>query len=102
MYQDMHPLLLKYLEHVANLMDDWAIVTTNTPKGQKLHKEIIHTFLELLEKHFYFLKASKCVFEQDHIDFLSFQIHAGCTQINPIKLDGIAQWPETLTSKKQI
>jgi hypothetical protein len=38
----------------------------------------------------------------NNIDFLSFQIYAGCAQINPIKLDGIAQWLEELTSKKQI
>jgi hypothetical protein len=102
MYQDMHPLLLKYPQHVANLMDDWAIATENTPEGQALHEEIVHAFLDLLQTHSYFLKASKCVFEADYVDFLSFQIHAGCAQIDPIKLDGIAQWPEELTNKKQI
>jgi hypothetical protein len=78
MYRDMHPLLLKYPQHIANLMDDWAIAMTNTPEGQALHKEIVYAFLELLETHSYFLKASKCIFEKDHIDFLGFQIHAGC------------------------
>jgi hypothetical protein len=102
MYRDMRPLLLKYPQNVANLMDDWAIATLDTPKGQALHKEIVHMFLHLLETHSYFLKASKCVFEKDHVDFLGFQICAGCAQIDPIKLDGIAQWPEELTSKKQI
>jgi hypothetical protein len=67
-----------------------------------LHEEIVHAFLDLLEKHSYFLKASKCVFEKDYVDFLGFQICAGCAQIDPIKLDGIAQWPEELTTKKQI
>jgi hypothetical protein len=99
-YQDICPLLLKYLEYIANLMDDWAIAITNTPEGQALYEEIVYAFLELLEKHLYFLKASKCVFEQNHMDFLGFQIHAGCAQIDLIKLDGIAQWPEELTSKK--
>jgi hypothetical protein len=102
MYRDICPLLLKYPEYVINLIDDWAIVTTNTPEGQALYEEIVHAFLELLKEHSYFLKASKCVFEKDHVDFLDFQIYAGCTQIDPIKLDGIAQWPEELTSKKQI
>jgi hypothetical protein len=101
-YRDMCPLLLKYLEYVANLMDDWAIATVNTPEGQALHEEIIYAFLELLEKHLYFLKVSKCIFEKDYVDFLGFQIYASCTQIDPIKLDGITQWPEELTSKKQI
>jgi hypothetical protein len=52
--------------------------------------------------HSYFLKALKCVFEANYVDFLGFQIHAGCAQIDPIKLNGIAQWPEELTNKKQI
>jgi hypothetical protein len=102
MYHDMCPLLLKYPEYIANLMDDWVIATTNTPEGQMLHKEIVYAFLDLLEKHSYFLKALKYVFEKDYVDFLGFQIHAGYAQINPIKLDGIAQWPEELTTKKQI
>jgi hypothetical protein len=83
-------------------MDDWAIATEDTPEGQALHEEIVHKFLDLLQTHSYFLKALKCVFEVDHVDFLGFQIHTGCAQIDPIKLDGIAQWPEELTNKKQI
>jgi hypothetical protein len=73
-----------------------------TSDGHALYEEIVHAFLGLLKTHSYFLKASKCVFEADHINFLGFQIHAGCAQIDPIKLDGIAQWPEELTNRKQI
>ena len=102
MYRDMRPLLLKFPENTANLMDDWAIATDNTPEGQALHQQIIHMFLDLMEEHSYFLKISKCIFEQDHIDFLGFQIRAGCAQIDPIKLEGISQWPEELRSKKEI
>jgi hypothetical protein len=78
MYRDMHPLLLKYPEYIANLMDNWVIVTMNTPKGQALHEEIVHAFLEQLETHSYFLKASKCIFAKDYVNFLGFQICAGC------------------------
>lgn len=42
------------------------------------------------------------MFEQDHIDFLGFQIYAGCTCIDPIKIDGIQQWLEDLKNKKEI
>jgi hypothetical protein len=90
MYRDMRPLLLKFPENTANLMDDWAIATDNTSEGQALHQQIVHMFLDLMEEHLYFLKVSKCIFEQDHIDFLGFQIRAGCAQIDPIKLEGIS------------
>jgi hypothetical protein len=83
-------------------MDDWAIATVDTPEGQALYEEIVYAFLELLETHSYFLKALKYVFKKDYVDFLGFQIHAGCAQIDPIKLEGIVQWPEELISKKQI
>jgi len=102
MYQDMCPIFLKYPDNIANLMDDWAIATTKTLEGLQLHQEIIHHFLDLLEKHLYFLKASKSVFEKDHINFLGFQVTAGCAQIDPIKIDGINSWPEDLKSKKEI
>ena len=91
MYQDLCPLLLKYPDNVANLMDDWAIGTPNTQEGLILHREIVHFILNLFELHSYFLKLSKCMFEQDHINFLGFQICAGCAHIDPIKIDGICQ-----------
>ena len=96
MYRDLRPLLFKYPDNVANLMDDWAIGTLNTPEGVKLHREIVYFILDLFELHSYFLKLSKCMFEQDHINFLGFQIHAGYACIDPIKIDGIQQWPEDL------
>ena len=102
MYQDLCLVLLKYPENVVNLMDDWVIGTSNTPEGLQLHREIVHFILELFELHSYFLKLSKCIFEQDHIDFLGFQIHAGCARIDPVRIDSIRQWPEDLKNKKEI
>ena len=102
MYRDLCLVLLKYPDSVANLMDDWAIGTPDTPEGLQLHREIVHFILELFKLHLYFLKPSKCMFEQNHIDFLGFQIRAGCARINPVKIDGIKQWPEELKNKKEI
>src|SRR5579863_2102276 len=102
MYRDLRPLLLKYPDEVANLMDDWCIGTDDTPEGIQCHREITHFMLELFELHSYFLKPSKCAFEQDHVTFLGFQIHAGCTQIDPVKMDGIWDWPEVFKNKKEI
>ena len=102
MYRDLRPVLLKYPESIANLMDDWAIGTPDTPEGLRLHREIVHFILKLFELHLYFLKPSKCMFEKDHIDFLGFQICAGCARIDPVKIDGIKQWPKELKNKKEI
>jgi len=102
MYRDMRPLFLKYPLNVANLMDDFAIATPKTPEGLQLHREITHFFLNLMELHSYFLKASKCAFEKDQIDFLGFQICAGSARIDPVKIDGIKDWPGELKNKKEV
>src|SRR5579863_7144564 len=102
MYRDLRPLLLKYPDKVANLMDDWCIGMDDMPEGVQHHREITHFMLDLFELHSYFLKPSKCAFEQDHVTFLGFQICAGCTRINPVKMDGIRMWPETFKNKKEI
>ena len=102
MYRDMRPLFLKYPQNVANLMDDFTIATPNTPEGLTLYREIVHFFLNLMELYSYFLKVSKCAFEKDQIDFLGFQIHAGSARINPVKINGIKDWPEELKNNVQV
>src|SRR5579863_10003312 len=102
MYHDLRPLLLKYPDEVANLMDDWCLGTDDTPEGLLHHREITHFMLDRFELHSYCLKPSKCAFEQDHVTFLGFQIRAGCAQIDPVKTDGIWMWPEVFKNKKEI
>ena len=102
MYCDLCLLILKYPNNVANLMDDWCIGTSDTLEGIQLHREIVHFMLKLFEHHSYFLKLSKCAFEQDHITFLGFQIRAGCARIDPVKMDRIRTWPEVFKNKKEI
>jgi hypothetical protein len=41
-------------------MDDWWIVTTGDKEGRRLHTQIIHEFLDLMEERSYFLKPKKC------------------------------------------
>src|SRR5579863_8127592 len=83
-------------------MDDWCFGTDDMPEGLLCHHEIAHFMLDLFELHSYFLKPSKCAFEQDHVTFLGFQIRAGCAQIDPVKMDGIRSWPEVFKNKKEI
>ena len=102
MNQDLAPLKQKYPDNFSNYMDDVAIGTDNTEEGCKLHWEIVREFLELLADHSYFLKASKCEFEKDQIEFLSFSVQKGTVQIDPSKIGGISDWPRILHSQKQV
>ena len=71
-------------------MDDIANGTDNTPQGQALHEHIVHQFLDILERHSYFLKVSKCEFEKREIEFLGFLV------------GGISDLPRELKSVKEV
>jgi hypothetical protein len=70
-------------------MDDVTIGTNDSPEGRKLHKQIIHNFLDILEQHLYFLKVSKCEFEKKRMEFLGFQVGEGTVKIDPSNLEGL-------------
>ena len=55
----------KYLCNFSNYMDDVAIGTDNTELERELHWQITHKFLEILDRHPYFLKVSKYEFEKE-------------------------------------
>jgi hypothetical protein len=102
MNRDLAPLKQKYPENFSNYMDDVAIGTDNSPSGKTLHHQIIHEFLEILEKHSYFLKVSKCEFEKSQIEFLGFLVENGTTRVDPSKKGGLTDWPRMLHSVKQV
>jgi hypothetical protein len=102
MNRDLEPLKQKYPNNFANYMDDVAIGTDNSPEGQKLHEQIVHEFLNILERHSYFLKVSKCEFEKDNMEFLGFLVGNGTVRIDPTKIGGITNWPRQLHSVKEV
>src|SRR6266853_6542487 len=81
MNRDFAPLKQKYPNNFSNYMDDVAIGTDASPEGRNLHKQIVHEFLDTLEQHSYFLKASKCEFEKEEMEFLGFRVGRGTVQI---------------------
>jgi hypothetical protein len=102
MNRDLGPLKQKYPNNFANYMDDIAIGTDDSPEGRKLHEQIIHDFLDILQQHSYFLKASKCKFEKRRMEFLGFQVGEGMVKIDPSKIEGITDWPRKLDSVKEV
>jgi len=102
MNRDLELLKQKYPNNFANYMDDVAIGTNASPEGRNLHKQIVHEFLDTLEQHSYFLKASKCEFEKEEMEFLGFRVGGGTVRIDPSKLGGIANWPRELKSVKEV
>jgi Reverse transcriptase (RNA-dependent DNA polymerase) len=80
----------KYPGMVFVYMDDILVATT---KDKALHRQIVHEVLDLLEKESFFLKPSKCKFEQESIDYLGIVVSKGTVRIDPTKQNGLAAWP---------
>jgi hypothetical protein len=99
---DLEPLKQKYPNNFANYMDDVTIGTDNSPEGWRLHEQIVHEFLNILEEHLYFLKVSKCKIEKNKMEFLGFLVGNGTVRIDPTKISGITNWPRTLHSVKEV
>jgi RNase H-like domain found in reverse transcriptase/Reverse transcriptase (RNA-dependent DNA polymerase) len=89
----------KYPGMVFVYMDDILVATT---RDKTLHRQIVHEVLDLLEKESFFLKPSKCKFEQESIDYLGIVVSKGTVGIDPTKQNGLAAWPLKLTSVKQV
>jgi RNase H-like domain found in reverse transcriptase/Reverse transcriptase (RNA-dependent DNA polymerase) len=94
-----HPLKDKYPGMLFVYMDDILITTTD---DLPLYRQIVHNVLDLLEAESFFLKPSKCKFEQSSIDCLGIIVSNGVISIDPMKWDRLATWPEQLTTVKQV
>ena len=83
-------------------MDDMVIGMGNTPEEVQKHRKIVCEVLDLFRKHSYFLKLKKCVFETMEITFLGYKIGNGVAKIEETKMDGLQNWPRTLTCVKDV
>jgi hypothetical protein len=102
MQRDLEPLLQKYPRNLDNYLDDIWIVTKKSQDQKRLHKQITHELLDLLKEKSYFLKKSKCQFEQEEMDLLGWKVGNGEVRIDPDKVAGLREWPRTLKNVKEV
>src|SRR6266850_1105871 len=87
-------------DRFKHYMDNCLIATGN---GElMLHRQMNHRLLQIFEEHSYFLKLSKCVFEQPEVDFLGIRLGHGEISIDPSKIARIKDWPTVLKSVKEV
>src|SRR6266700_2430793 len=65
------------------------------------HRKITRRVLELLEKNKLYLQPDKCEFERTTIEYLGVIISHNSIAMDPVKVAGVAEWPE-LTNKKEV
>ena len=77
-------------------MDDLLIATKDNPK---YHEQCVHKVLKKLRKHDLYLKPEKCIFEQQKIKFLGVVLEDSMVQMDPAKVQGVADWspPQNVT-----
>ena len=71
-------------------MDDIVIHTDGT---EEEHEAIVHKWLNKLEKLNLFLKPSKCEFHKNEVEYFGMIVGNGAIRIDPVKVQGITEWP---------
>jgi len=71
-------------------MDDIVIHTDRT---EEEHEAIVHKWLTRLAKLNLFLKPEKCQFHQREVEYLGMIVGNGKVRMDPVKVQGITQWP---------
>jgi len=77
-------------------MDNMIITTED---DEVLHELCVNHILDKLEKFDLFLKPEKCKFHQREVEYLGVLIRNGTVKMDPVKVQGIADWPTPLTVK---
>jgi len=77
-------------------MDDMIIATED---DKTLHKLRVNHILDKLEKFNLFLKPEKRKFHQQEVEYLRVLIGNGTVKMDPVKVQGIADWPTSQTVK---
>src|SRR6266436_5304646 len=65
-------------------------------------RQIVHQVLDKLEKESYFLRPAKCEFEKEKVDYLGVIISRERIHIDPLKVEGLRNWPQKLDTLKQV
>jgi len=77
-------------------MDNMIIATED---DEVLYKLRVNHILDKLEKFDLFLKPEKCKFHQHEVEYLGVLIGNGTVKMDPVKVQGIADWPTPQTVK---
>lgn len=81
---------------VIVFMDDILIFTETLDH----HREVVKKVLKILEGHKLYLKAEKCEFEKERIEYLGLIISHGQIEMDPVKVEGVSKWPEPRNVKE--
>ena len=70
-------------------MDDILIFT----KTLEQHRSIVKRVLQVLQNNNLYLKPEKCIFEVRKIEFLGLILSENQVEMDPVKIEGVRNWP---------
>ncbi len=82
---------------VVVYLDDILIFTETIEE----HRKVTRRVLELLENNKLYLRPDKCEFERTTVEYLGVIISHNSVAMDPVKVAGVAEWPEP-TNKKEV
>jgi hypothetical protein len=82
---------------VVVYLDDILIFT----KDLEEQRWITHRVLRRLAEHQLYLRPEKCEFEKTRIEYLGLIISENQVEMDPVKVAGVAEWPE-LSNKREV
>jgi hypothetical protein len=72
-----------------------------TSESLNYHKHKVALILKKLQAHNLFLKPEKCHFHKREVEYLGVIVGKGQVKMDPIKVQGLADWP-TPTNLKEL
>ena len=75
---------------IEKYMDD---ITITTSMNEADHTEAIMDILQVAKDHNLYFKPEKCTFHASHIDYLGVILEKGMIHMDPVKIEGIRNWP---------
>ena len=88
MMNDLFRVLID--EGVVSIYIDDILIHTESLEE---HRSVTKRVLEILQQNHLCLKAEKCEFEKDRIEYLGLIISPGKIEMDPVKVAGVANWP---------
>ena len=86
------------------IAEGWAIIYMDNilvfSKNKTKHQKQVKRILEKLRQHQLSLKAEKCYFEKEEIEFLGLIITETGIQMDPHKVKAIQEWPTPKTKRE--
>jgi hypothetical protein len=80
-------------------MDDILIAT---PNDLSQHRQIVREVLEIMRRESFFLKAAKCEFEKQRVEYLGLILNENTIKLDPIKVNGLKEWPQKLKTVTEV